>query len=318
MSRPGDSGERMRIKDRSRDGKVYLFDHAPSAWKFIQNLYWLDCVVVENVNPSNFRLFEGLADYQMHVVREKRLVISHYDVNTRVLVLALPGNAPRFLDFCMLTSEALATVGLGSEVEYESGTGYRVLELNGGEAVRSRGEAFVHMRPKNPQSNLEDAGDWPTVAIEASRDCPYELMKKKGEWWLRESRGAVKMVLLVKFDKEAGKILIDLMSEFPVPPQHKRARCAGFGFIWTEKIDICLSNESTGDSSTGSNDDVCGDSTGDISTNSTTIDSSTHSSHTTPARAPLTATAAAPQTATATAPATVTLITSTMTKPETY
>jgi len=95
-------------------------------------------------------------------------------------------------------------MGLKPELHHLCGVLYDVYDIDLGQ--RSPGSACIGLYPSCGEPK------WPSVAMELSRDCALTVMEEKAKWWFTASEGAVKIVLLVKLDKNLNEVLVQRLS----------------------------------------------------------------------------------------------------------
>jgi hypothetical protein len=225
------------VEDPSKYGKTYLFHHPCEVWGFIKGIYWTDCVIVKDLHYIAFDLIYSWAQ-SCRLVR-----LSHYDPDKGVLVVILLRNAPSLEEYCAHWVDYFSFVGTAPESRFSSGDRYLSLNLEG--EPRAYGESSYSMHPGDPYQRREVQGwPWPSVTIEAGVDYPLDLMREKAKWWITASDGAVKVVLLVKVDKQAGAVHIELWKGFPAPsPLNTEPRITPRG----REVKVCITLDQHGE-----------------------------------------------------------------------
>jgi hypothetical protein len=208
----------IRVEDPSRNGTTYSFDSALEVVDFIKAIYWTDCLVVRDLHWSDFDLIRSI-DSEIQVAEgvAKVIQLSHYDPDTGVLVVTLPGNGPAYGDTIWYFERFFDSFSLqepGCSISWRGQ--YFTADREGRKL--SYGESFW---PWEPSVGRRHPSGRPSITLEAGVNYPLELMREKAKWWLRNSTLGINVVLLVKVDKGAATVCFGLWtrSPFEVPPQ---------------------------------------------------------------------------------------------------
>lgn len=106
--------------------------------------------------------------------------------------------------------DALIPVG-GARYKRENNAGDIITSGEGDSCIRVRG---------TPQK-------WPSLVIEAGYTQSAESLRIKARWWFATSQHEVKVVILVKMYKDAGRIVVEVWKEIPSTRPVTRAHPEG-------------------------------------------------------------------------------------------
>ncbi|RFU26471.1 hypothetical protein B7463_g9873, partial [Scytalidium lignicola] len=153
--------------------------------------------------------------------RGRKFRLSFYLANAKVLIITVPRlpheNLHRTLDdkisgkaMMMRLDDELVATGAAT-FRYKDNTGNLLSSLEGDSARKP-----ISLRP------TED--HYPTLVIEAGFTQSWNSLRIKARAWFASSRHQVKIVLLVKLDRNQRRITFEMWKEFPppLPPETRR------------------------------------------------------------------------------------------------
>ena len=129
----------------------------------------------------------------------------------------------------------MAAMGLGSSDIIPLGTG----TFHGQNSSKQADHAF-----KPPHRSRED--DWPTLVVEVGLTESLNRLRGDANWWLRNSGGAVKIVLIISIKRATRELSLEKWMMAPPGPNRRVTRSVGAqGVVPTKIQHIHIANGGT-------------------------------------------------------------------------